>query len=643
MNNLPATGILTRPKFLLCLLLAFTATVYSFGLPGIFILDDNGIIQNNRYIQIDSLDTESVYQATFAKKRWPFYRATGMFSFALHYVTGYTNPEHFKIINISIHLFNGVLVYIFMTLVLGYVNRNQDKASHSSNITIPALVIVAIWLLHPIQVSTVLYPYQRVTQLSALFVLSGIIFYLYYRIASIKENKSILVPIVGSGFFTLLAMLSKENGALLPLYLLCIELFILKFYCLSKLQTNLLRAFFIIFVVIPLTIATVYYTNPDYVSRAYAHREFTLFERLMTESRVLWLYLDMFLWPDISKMSLYHDNFTISKSLLSPLTTITSIAGILILTIFIFLARKNYPLISFGIFFWLFSHFMESTFLSLELIYEHRNYIGLVGLSFALYSLIYNFINFVYVKRAIYILILLVISTSTTIRAKYWSDEESFFKHESINQPDSSRAKRMLAAYYIKALETDLALNQEYYPKIFELLNQAIEDDINAVWPLAQLIVLNDKLDMKIDNIWYEMIESRLGSKPGYHEKLFALRYLATCHVTVCDQNTSIVKSIFEMTIDNNHFTDALDSRLYAYYAMFLEGALDEIDEANDYLNKALEIKPDSVTYNLNLVYIKYKLGEVENAKYLLNRTKALDKYDLYSIQIKQLSSMLLK
>ena len=80
-----------------------------------------------------------------------------------------------------------------------------------------ALVLVA-GLLHPMQLTSVLYAVQRMTSLSALFVFLGLIGYVYGRRQVQRgEPRGFVLMTVGIGAGSILGVLNKENAALLPL------------------------------------------------------------------------------------------------------------------------------------------------------------------------------------------------------------------------------------------------------------------------------------------------------------------------------------------------------------------------------------------------------------------------------------------
>ena len=88
---------------------------------------------------------------------------------------------------------------------------------------------MVLWIVHPIQVSTVLYVVQRMTLLASLFVLLGIVGYLFGRQLHTEGAKAtgILLMTVSPLVGAVLGLLSKENGVLLYAYLGVIELFLL--------------------------------------------------------------------------------------------------------------------------------------------------------------------------------------------------------------------------------------------------------------------------------------------------------------------------------------------------------------------------------------------------------------------------------
>src|SRR5690606_1976486 len=82
-----------------------------------------------------------------------------------------------------------------------------------------ALLVTAIWLLHPMQVSTVLYVVQRMAQLSAFFTLLALIAYVTGRVAAERgeHSRSLVYLFAIFPVAMLAAMFCQEHGALAPL------------------------------------------------------------------------------------------------------------------------------------------------------------------------------------------------------------------------------------------------------------------------------------------------------------------------------------------------------------------------------------------------------------------------------------------
>ncbi len=104
----------------------------------------------------------------------------------------------FKYTNLMIHLLNGVLIFWVSLKTAAYLNFS-DTHKH-----LFALLAAALWLLHPIQINTVLYVVQRMTQLSTLFILTGILCYLHGRELLQKKPKKAWLWLIGGGGLSLL-------------------------------------------------------------------------------------------------------------------------------------------------------------------------------------------------------------------------------------------------------------------------------------------------------------------------------------------------------------------------------------------------------------------------------------------------------
>src|SRR5690606_19145661 len=131
------------------------------------------------------------------------------------------DPRPFKRTNLIVHLIVGFVLYSATQKLLQASGRTSEEATR-----IAALSAV-LWLLNPFLVSTTLYVVQRMTQLATLFVLGGIWCYIHgRRLLVSRPRHGYAWMSLGVPLFTVLAVLSKENGALLPLLALVVHLYL---------------------------------------------------------------------------------------------------------------------------------------------------------------------------------------------------------------------------------------------------------------------------------------------------------------------------------------------------------------------------------------------------------------------------------
>jgi hypothetical protein len=108
-----------------------------------------------------------------------------------------------------------------------------------------------------------------------------------------------------------------------------------------------------------------------------------LSERLLTEARIVVWYLSVLLWPDPSRLSIEHD-IALSQTLWNPPSTLFCIV-LLVTTAWLSIRfRRRFPLITYGMLWFLLNLVIESSIVPLELIFEHRLYLPSIGFYIAL-------------------------------------------------------------------------------------------------------------------------------------------------------------------------------------------------------------------------------------------------------------------
>jgi hypothetical protein len=205
---------------------------YAPGLGGVFVFDSVERVIRNDSLQISALDAEQLLSAAYAAQdRYPN-RGLAYVTLALNYYFAGQRfaPFAFKSTNLAVHILNGLLVFILARLILsrwwqpGVLARRQVP---SARIATLAVFAMGLWLLHPIQLTSVLYVVQRMTSLAATWVLAGAILYIYAR-TRFQEGRrpALALMYVGVVVSAGIGLLCKENALLLPAYVAVLELFL---------------------------------------------------------------------------------------------------------------------------------------------------------------------------------------------------------------------------------------------------------------------------------------------------------------------------------------------------------------------------------------------------------------------------------
>ena len=476
------------------LLTAIIVASYLPGLSGPFLFDDLQNIVQNSALAINSLNWSSLSAAAMSGGAGPSGRPISMVSFALnHWLAGEMNPVGFKAVNIFIHCINALLL---LALLRTYASHAGIRCS--SNL---ALLITACWALHPINLTSVLYVVQRMNSLSALFTLVGLLGYFWaLRDKGGRPALQSLVALSALAGATVLASLSKENGALTVGFALMLDYFAVRNRQQAE-QTSAVpsstawkfRLASLSAVTIAVIGACIYF---GLTSTYYDNRQFSLGQRLLTQPMVLWSYLSDILLPTLSSPSFYQDNTAISAGLMAPPTTVFAIVGWIVVVAAAVIAyrRRAWLVPILGICWYLFGHFMESSFLPLELAFDHRNYLPSVGV----FVLAVVFARWILtethtsdsIRLATAVATICALFMLNTHRAWVWGDELRFIAHQVKVNPNSARVQHLAG----KTLEVIATSSRENRSKFVEeaaaAYRQAAELDPDNAGSLLRLLML---------------------------------------------------------------------------------------------------------------------------------------------------------
>ncbi len=441
--------------------------VYWPGLAGPFVLDDQ---DNILRAYVNNFDWDEILYAITHNNSGVLGRPVSMLSLIMTGIVHGPFPWGFKYHNLAIHLINGLLLF---WLLLKILHALPIKITDKQILTITGLA-VSYWLLHPLMVSTVLYAVQRMAQLSTLFTLVALLAYVMARENAAKNNlKFYLFAYALFPCALILSLLAKENGALIPIYIFAIEMIIFSFNYENYMARKRIIIFLCVFVALPVLLGFYYLLSHFPELTNYSSRDFTMLERLLTQLHLLVVFYPKLIFlPKLSDMTLFHDYF-------EPVRQVDLLTAFLFLVLLgmiflIFYLRKKAPVLSFALAWYLISHGLESTFLNLELIFEHRNYLASIGPILALMYYLFTIKNYASLKYLSAVILLMMVFLTST-RVQEWKSEDMFYQLAINDHPQSLRAQAGMARYsynlgdFNKAIQ-HLDLAQQYNPDVLGTL-----------------------------------------------------------------------------------------------------------------------------------------------------------------------------
>jgi protein O-mannosyl-transferase len=366
-------------------------------------------------------------------------RRVGRVSLALNHMYGALEPYGYHAVGIVLHGLNGLLVFLLLRWLLAHVLPERASPERRDWL---AAAGSALWLVHPIHTQAVSYIWQRTTVLVTFLYLCSLLAFLHGRE---RQGRGRVIWFGISATLGLAALATKENAATLPVVMVLLARLAPRAngggirhgrWLLAGLGTFVLVAAF--------------YLGPRFLelmSGEFERRGFTLTERLLTESRVVVMYLSLLVWPHPSRLRLEYD-YTVSQGLLTPATTLTCLALIAALLVAAVWQWRKRPWLALGIL-WYFVHLaIESSVVPLDLVYEHRLYLPSIVPLGILACLLLERVLTTRAWRLSFLAPLLVFALWSHERNAYWADPVRLLADNAAKTPNKAR----VWANYGKAL-----------------------------------------------------------------------------------------------------------------------------------------------------------------------------------------------
>lgn len=435
-------------------LLAFAATLilagtcYYASLGSHFQLDDQANLGSLETIS----DRTSMIDFILGGTAGPTGRPLSLLTFALQAEQWQNGPDAFLRVNIFIHLLNALLLAFLVRQL--FVIRGDDRQQAS----LTGYVVASVWVTLPLIATATMLVVQRMTTFSALFVIAGLAAYLVARAQVDRTPRRALwlmaISLTGA---SVLATLAKESGLLLPAYVLVLEATLLRRP--PSVSPATWRAWSAVFLWLPALVVVGYlFSRLDYPDYMIQFRGFDAKERLLTEAQLLWVYLSKALVGFAGRLGIYQGDIAVVRSLWSP-AALLAVSSWVVLAIGAITWRRRYPLLALAVLWYLAGHSLESTTVPLELYFEHRNYLPIIGPIVALMATLIlhsdrvrtialRVIPLVVLVNALFLYSFASLQGDPRVAARYWA----------IKHPDSIRAVSNLLTYQLTEESTEQAV-----------------------------------------------------------------------------------------------------------------------------------------------------------------------------------------
>lgn len=443
------------PAWLFLLLSAgVVIAIYSNTLRAPFVFDDIPNIRMNTHIQVTEFSADALWDAAF--KSICRNRPVANISFAMNYYFHGYDLSGYHLVNIMVHILTGILFFFLVRDTLG-ISRRQSSSVLASGAGEPAHIAFLaslLWMVHPINTQAVTYIVQRMDSMAAMFYMLSFVCYVQGRL---RERPFKGMFLAGSAVSGILAFGTKEIAVTLPLFIFVYEWFFFQDLSMSWLKRRLpwLAGAAVIFFLLILVFTS---GHPlAVISSGYEVRDFTMGQRLLTELRVVLYYLGQLVLPHPSRLSLEHQ-VVMSTSLFNPPTTLLSLCVIALLLAAAVAAAKKERLASFAILWYFGNLALESSFLPLEIMFEHRAYLPSLFILALAVAAVLRFAKPGWVGPAAICLVAAVLSLWTYQRNYVWADEMRLLRDNVQKAPHWARTHTNLGLALLDRGKTDEAI-----------------------------------------------------------------------------------------------------------------------------------------------------------------------------------------
>ncbi|TLM65402.1 MAG: tetratricopeptide repeat protein [Deltaproteobacteria bacterium] len=522
-------------------------------------------------------------------------RGIAMLTFALNFRFGGLDTTGYHIVNLGIHAACVLVVWLLLRRLL---DRTAQRWA------LPGALLFAV---HPVQTQAVTYVVQRMTSLAALCFFSAVLCYLLSLDDADRRRAWYGLALLGGA----LAVLTKEQTAVLPLVLLAVERCFRpgrgwRRQLLSLLPFCAVPAWKAVeMLLLPVWRGDVAATV-RYADQLQSMQNVTPLRYLFTEFSVLWHYLKLLVLPVGQRLDY---GWPVVDTLLT-LPNIAALLGLLIIGGVAWRVRHARPLAAFGVAWFFLALAVESSLIPLDPIFEHRLYLPMFGMVLVLLDLLQRMPS---PKMAMTVVLLVVslLAGLTWQRNALWGDPVAFFEDNLRRSPNNVRVMVMLGNAYAAARRSEEGLR---------LIEEALR--LNPSYDFAYTALGKIRIDRGEGALAIEPLQKGLEYQPG---SVLLNEYLGIAYGEAGDYQRALLHLRRAMLLNPE------DASVYTNIGVAFS-AIGDNRQAAGYFERSLALAPDSEKAWYNYAATLYNLGERQKALDALRAVVAInpDNADAY-------------
>lgn len=595
MSRLPTSAFRRAlPRISAAALVLLSFAVFVPGLGGGFLFDDYPNLVSDPHWRLTALTLDGLREALGNGFSGFGGRPLALLSFALDHLRAGPDARALKLTNIAMHAGNAVLVFMLVRAMLHAVDAGRTARSTGRDLF--AATVALLWAVHPLQVSTVLYIVQRMEIGAATCILLACLPYLRARRRQIDGARS-WPWFAGAALATLAGLGFKESAVLAPVFIAIIEVFLLRFdgpARVSRWLTLLFAGAGIAACLVFVAVVVPHYAAPG----RYDFREFDLTQRVLTQGPVLVHYLGQILLPMPDRLVFYYDNFPLSHRLLAPAWTLVAWTILAALAAFALWCRTRYPLTALGIAWFFAGHVLTSNVVPLEIAFEHRNYLALLGVLLVLADGSARVLRRVHLDARITLVAVVVAATATltALQVMTWAEPTRLATALASRNIGSARA-----SYALGRLLFEQSRDNTQVPS-WSLARQeflhAARLGGRSPLPEQALIIMHARDGTPLaDDIW-PRLQRKYTEYVMTPESEGALWQLANCRqLEQCPLDAQALFETFIAALERNPDS----ARLHSMYATFAYTVLQDQNLGIAMMREAVALSPSDAQFKANL------------------------------------------